>query len=107
VFGRLGFWEILIIVVIALVVFGPKKLPDLGKALGRGIKEFKDATSKMADEINSAGSPTVSSGQQPVAVVATQTATEPAGPAKADAAQVGAVKADLASPGAGATITDA
>lgn len=33
-----------IILVVALVVFGPGKLPDLGKALGKGIKEFKSAT---------------------------------------------------------------
>ena len=41
---RLGFGEILLILVIALVVFGPSKLPQLGEALGRGIKNFKKAT---------------------------------------------------------------
>jgi len=97
VFGRLGFWEILIIVVIALVVFGPKKLPELGKALGRGIREFKDATTKMADEINTAGSTAASSGTPPVAATVTGAETAP----------VGVAKADPASPGDGATITDA
>jgi TatA/E family protein of Tat protein translocase len=42
--GQLGFQELLIIFVIALLVFGPKKLPDLGKSLGKGLREFKKAT---------------------------------------------------------------
>lgn len=37
--------ELIVILVIALVVFGPGKLPDVGKALGRGIQEFRRATS--------------------------------------------------------------
>jgi sec-independent protein translocase protein TatA len=41
---RLGFGEILVILVIALVVFGPSKLPQLGDALGKGIRNFKKAT---------------------------------------------------------------
>ena len=41
---RLGFGEILVILVIALLVFGPSKLPQLGDALGRGIRNFKKAT---------------------------------------------------------------
>ena len=36
--------ELIILLVIALVIFGPKKLPDLGKGLGQGIKEFRRAT---------------------------------------------------------------
>lgn len=39
--GSLGLPELLIILVIALVVFGPRKLPDLGRALGTSIAEFK------------------------------------------------------------------
>ena len=41
---RLGFGEILIILVIAVLVFGPSKLPQLGDALGKGIRNFKKAT---------------------------------------------------------------
>jgi len=40
-----------IVLVIALVIFGPGKLPDLGKALGKGIKEFKSATEGDEKEI--------------------------------------------------------
>src|SRR2546423_5542836 len=45
--GSLGFPEILMIFVIALLVFGPKKLPELGKSLGKGIREFKKATDEL------------------------------------------------------------
>jgi sec-independent protein translocase protein TatA len=42
---NVGLPEILIVLVIALVVFGPKKLPELGRSLGKGINEFKDGMS--------------------------------------------------------------
>lgn len=47
----LGLPELIVIFVIALVVFGPKKLPELGKALGRGIAEFKRATDEVKETI--------------------------------------------------------
>lgn len=47
----LGIPELIVIFVIALVVFGPKKLPDLGKALGKGIAEFKRASQEVKDTI--------------------------------------------------------
>ncbi|PYV44158.1 MAG: twin-arginine translocase TatA/TatE family subunit [Acidobacteria bacterium] len=52
-FGQLGLPEILIIMVIALLVFGPKKLPSLGKSLGEGIISFKKALSGQDDETKS------------------------------------------------------
>src|SRR5262249_53703110 len=45
--GNLGFSEMLIIFVVALLVFGPKKLPELGKSLGKGIREFRKATDEL------------------------------------------------------------
>jgi sec-independent protein translocase protein TatA len=42
--------ELIIVLVIALVIFGPKKLPDLGKGLGQGIKEFRHATEGKSDD---------------------------------------------------------
>ena len=43
-FGRLGMPELMLILAIALVIFGPSKLPEIGKSLGRALKEFKDGT---------------------------------------------------------------
>jgi len=44
--------ELIIILVIALVVIGPKKLPDLAKSLGKGLSEFKKATSEIKEGLN-------------------------------------------------------
>lgn len=41
--GNIGPFEILIVLIIALIVFGPKRLPELGNSLGKGIREFKDS----------------------------------------------------------------
>jgi sec-independent protein translocase protein TatA len=44
-------WQVAIVLVIALLVFGPKRLPELGQSLGRGMREFKDSiTGKDDDE---------------------------------------------------------
>ena len=42
-FGSLGIWEILLILLIVALLFGGRKLPELGKGLGQGIKNFKNA----------------------------------------------------------------
>lgn len=47
-FGNsIGFMEILVVLVVALIVFGPAKLPELGRSIGRGIREFKSAFSDV------------------------------------------------------------
>lgn len=46
----LGAGELILILVIALVLFGPGKLPEIGRALGRGVRDFKDAISGATDE---------------------------------------------------------
>jgi len=52
--GFFGGWEIVLILAVVLILFGAKKLPELAKGLGQGIKEFKKATSEVTNEINSA-----------------------------------------------------
>lgn len=47
----IGPWELILILVIALVVFGPGKLPDVGKALGNGLKEFRKASENLKEEV--------------------------------------------------------
>ena len=48
--GNIGPMEVLVVLIIALVVFGPKRLPDLGHSLGRGIREFKGSVTGETDE---------------------------------------------------------
>jgi len=50
VFGNLGFSEILLIAVIALLLFGPNKLPELGRSLGRTLREFKQGTRELLSD---------------------------------------------------------
>ena len=52
--GFFGGWEIVLILAVVLILFGAKKLPELAKGLGQGIKEFKKATNEVSNEINSA-----------------------------------------------------
>jgi sec-independent protein translocase protein TatA len=51
---NLGGGEIILILALVLILFGAKKLPELAKGLGTGIKEFKKATRDVTDEIHSA-----------------------------------------------------
>jgi sec-independent protein translocase protein TatA len=51
--GSLGMPELIVIFVIALIVFGPRKLPELGRSLGRGIAEFKRATNELQSSLES------------------------------------------------------
>lgn len=48
---NIGVPELLVILIVALVVFGPRKLPELGKSLGQGLREFRKSTSAVTDEL--------------------------------------------------------
>jgi sec-independent protein translocase protein TatA len=48
--GNIGPLEIVVVLIIALVVFGPKRLPELGRSLGRGIREFRGSVSGDSDD---------------------------------------------------------
>lgn len=50
--GPLGFPELIVIFVIALIVFGPRKLPELGKSLGKGLAEFKRASNELQNTLD-------------------------------------------------------
>jgi len=56
IFGNLGGPEIFLIVLFILIFFGAKKIPELARGLGRGIREFKDATRDIKDEIEESAS---------------------------------------------------
>ncbi len=46
----IGIWEVMILGLVVLLVFGPKRLPEMGRSLGRGMREFKDSISSTKDE---------------------------------------------------------
>jgi TatA/E family protein of Tat protein translocase len=52
-FGNLGFTEILVLGAIVLLIFGPRRLPELAKGLGKGIREFKKALTQSDDSEDS------------------------------------------------------
>ncbi|MBR3012758.1 MAG: twin-arginine translocase TatA/TatE family subunit [Bacteroidales bacterium] len=52
--GSLGFWEILLIVLVFLLLFGGKKIPELMHGLGKGMKSFRKGMNEVEDEIKEA-----------------------------------------------------
>jgi len=50
-FGNIGLPELIIILAIALLIFGPKKLPEVGRSIGRAIREFRKTTDEIKEKI--------------------------------------------------------
>jgi sec-independent protein translocase protein TatA len=73
----IGPWEIAIVLVIALLIFGPKKLPDLGSSLGKSISGFKRGLKDAQDEMKTAmadpGAEAAASAELPAATTVTKT----------------------------------
>jgi sec-independent protein translocase protein TatA len=65
VFSSIGPLEIILVIVVLLVIFGPKRLPSLGKSLGTGMREFKDSITgdDKDDETDAAGRPVLTQAQ--------------------------------------------
>ena len=51
-FGSLGIWEILLILVIVILIFGTSRIPELGRGLGEGIRNFKRSINGQEEEDN-------------------------------------------------------
>lgn len=51
-----GGWEMIVIILFVIIFFGAKKIPDIARGLGRGIREFKDATKEIRNEIEEGAS---------------------------------------------------
>lgn len=49
--GSIGGWEVLLILLLVLVLFGAKKIPELARGMGKGLREFKEATKEIKDEL--------------------------------------------------------
>ncbi len=50
-FGNIGFPELLVIMIIALLIFGPKKLPEVGRSLGKALREFRKTSDEIKEKI--------------------------------------------------------
>ncbi len=53
--GRIGIWELLVIFLIILLLFGAKKLPEIGRALGKALREFRKTSQEIKDDENKEG----------------------------------------------------
>ncbi len=50
--GKIGFQELLLILGVALLIFGPAKLPEIGKAFGKTVSEFRNAAKEVTDSLD-------------------------------------------------------
>jgi sec-independent protein translocase protein TatA len=95
----IGPWEIAIVLVIALLIFGPKKLPDLGSSLGRSIRGFKESMKEGQDELSKVVADVKDAGSDGPATT-TQTATaEAPGAETVAAASTATATAEGTAPG--------
>lgn len=81
---NLGGMEIILILLLVLVLFGAKKLPELAKGLGQGIKEFKKATRDVTDELHNAVEDNSYSAPPPRRIEPAKPVTEPTEIVKAE-----------------------
>jgi sec-independent protein translocase protein TatA len=63
----LQLWEVFLVLLVVLLVFGPKRLPEMGRSLGRGLREFKDSITGKDDEAAELPPPKEEQPEQPVA----------------------------------------
>lgn len=89
--GSLSPWHIAIVVIVALVIFGPKKLPELGRGVGSGIRDFRKGLSGDADE---EPKQVVEAPTTPVVTTMTAQPVETPAPAAAAPAEPAAAPAD-------------
>ena len=75
-----GIWEMLVLGLVVLLVFGPKRLPEMGRSLGRGLREFKSSVSGDGKDEELEGLSGDPLAAQPIAVVTEPTEARPAHP---------------------------
>ncbi len=55
-FGNIGMWELILVLFVVLLLFGAKRLPEIGGSLGKGIREFKSSLKEVEGELKEIGS---------------------------------------------------
>jgi sec-independent protein translocase protein TatA len=76
-FGNLGFSEIMILLMVFLLVFGARRLPEIGQSLGKGIREFKRSLTDAGEALNSPTTDDRSATNRQIDAAAQTTSTEP------------------------------
>ena len=76
-FGNLGFSEIMILLMVFLLVFGARRLPEIGQSLGKGIREFKRSLTDAGEALNSPATDDRSATNRQIDAAAQPTSTEP------------------------------
>lgn len=74
--GNIGITEIAVVLIIVLIIFGPKRLPELGRSLGRGIREFKGSLGGENDDEPTSPAELHQGESKPAPVAATQSEGE-------------------------------
>lgn len=74
----IGIPELILILIVGLIVFGPSKLPEVGRAVGKGLREFKKASSALTQAINAPDPPPPSQSHAAMAVQAQADSRSPA-----------------------------
>jgi sec-independent protein translocase protein TatA len=64
--GWIGPWELVILLIVVLLVFGPKRLPEMGRSLGKGFREFKDSVTGKDDDDEQPELPAATGESEPV-----------------------------------------
>ncbi|EPZ47514.1 hypothetical protein N007_06140 [Alicyclobacillus acidoterrestris ATCC 49025] len=78
-FSNIGWSGLILILIAVLIVFGPKRLPDIGKALGRSLREFRNATSNIieSNQTDASDAPVKTTDTTPPASITTMPNTSP------------------------------
>lgn len=96
----IGFPELLVILVVALLVFGPSKLPELARSLGRGMAEFRRASSDLRQSFTEAGDPRIEPPRKEAAAGAGEGGAGAEGPPGAPSAPEGEAERPASASGA-------
>ncbi len=94
-----GWQEMIIVLVIMLIIFGPKRLPEMGRSLGKGIKEFKKSTSEFQEQLTGAEPAATTAGEQQASAIGQEVPANGKAPAGGNTAADGKEQITAAAPG--------